>query len=186
MRVLLGYALDMWFIIISLFAFSPVIAAQEVYKSTEPDGVPLFSDRNRAGAQKLEIDPIPTIKIHTPVSRPAASSNELSADPEDAAYTKVTIEKPADDSVVWATGQPVAVSVVTEPAFASGSGYAIGLRLDGKLTGVRSQRGNITLMNVDRGTHTLQAVILNASGQVVAESGTVTFHLKRHSILHKR
>ncbi len=175
----------MWILIIGLLTFSQVVAAQEVYKSTEPGGVPLFSDRDRAGAEKIEIDPLPTIKTHTPVSRPVASSGKPSADLEKVPYTAITIEKPVDDSVVWATGEPVAVSVVTEPAFVSGSGYAIGLRLDGKLTDVRSQRGNITLMDVDRGTHTLQAVVLDSSGQIVAESQTITFHLKRHSILRK-
>ncbi len=176
----------MRYILISLLTFSSLIAAQEVYKTTEPDGVPLFSDRNRVGAEKLEIDPLPTIKIHTPVDRPATGSNKLSAGSETPVYARIAIENPVDDSVVWAKGESMAVFVVTEPEFVSGTGHAIGLRLDGKLTDVRSQRGNITLMNVDRGTHTLQAVILDSSGRVIAESGLVTFHLKRHSILHKR
>lgn len=177
----------MWFILFSLLAFSPFVAAQEVYKSIEPDGVPLFSDRNQgADSQKLKIEPLPTIKLRTPVARPAAGANKLSANPENPVYTKITIENPVDDSVIWADERPLIVLVVTEPPFIEGTGLAIGLRLDGELTDVRSQRGNIALKNVDRGTHTLQAVILDSSGQVIAESKTITFHLKRHSILHKR
>ncbi len=186
---MLGYALSMWLIfLITLLLVSPCVAAQEVYRSTDTDGVPLFSDRKQEGAEKLDVAPLPTVKMRTPESRPAVETDSRRPGREENGtplYRRVIIEKPLDDSVIWANGNPLAVQVATEPPFSGNSGHAIGLRLDGKLTDVRSQLGNIALANVDRGTHTLQAVILDASGHVIAQSETITFHLKRHSILRK-
>ncbi len=173
----------------ALLLVSPWVVAQEVYRSVDSAGVPLFSDRKQAGAEKLDIEPLPTVKLRAPESRPEAGpdpgalARQRGGTPS---YSKVIIEKPLNDSVVWATGGPLAVLVSTEPPFSNSSGHAIGLRLDGELTDVRSQLGNITLNDVDRGTHTLQAVILDASGQVIAQSEPVTFHLKRHFIQRKR
>ncbi len=176
----------MQFILISLLVFSSVLHAQEVYKSTDSDGIPLFSDRNRAGAEKLEIEPLPTIKIRTPSSGAAAGSSKPAAKPDTPVYTSVVIENPVEDSVMWATGEPVAVFVAVEPAFGADIGHTIGLRLDGKLAAERFQSGNIALQDVDRGTHTLQAVIFDSTGRIIGESEIVTFHLKRHSILNQR
>ncbi len=182
----------MWFVVpvlLALITATPGVA-QEVYRSTGADGVPLFSDRKQEGAEKLDIAPLPTVRMHTPEkARPldAAESRRPPRREESASlYRKVVIENPLHDSVVWATGNPLAVLVITDPPFSGNSGHAIGLRLDGRLTDVRSQLGNITLTDVDRGTHTLQAVILDAAGHVIAQSEPVTFHLKRHSILRKQ
>lgn len=162
-----------------------LVLAQEVYKSTGPGGVPLFSDQAGAGAQKIEIEPLPSIQIRVPVSASegGSRSQQRPAPPPGPIYSSLVIESPADDSVVWADSGPVAVLVVAKPPIPDRVGHAIGLRLDGKLLPVRSQRGNITLEGVDRGTHTLQAVVVDAGGEVITESRPITLHLKRHSVL---
>ncbi len=178
----------MWIVLIALLlVFAPSPYAQEVYRSTDSDGVPLFSDRNRAGAEKLEIEPLPTIKTHSPAAAPPVTSgNRPVSRPARPVHVKVTIDNPADDSVVWATGGPVAVFVATEPAIRADTGDTIGLRIDGSLLAERYKSGNISLTGIERGTHTLQAVVFDSSGRIAAESETITFHVKRHSILHKR
>ncbi len=177
-------------LLLFLMLFPSLLAAQEVYKSTGADGVPLFSDRQHKGAEKIEIDALPTTEFRTPApsstgdTHPSAGGRTGKA--EAVTYRAITIKNPADDAVVWATGQPLVVLVTTEPPFEAGSGFSIGLRLDGKLLEERFQSGNISLEGVDRGTHTLQAVVIDPAGNVVAASPLVTFHLKRHSILHRR
>mgnify|MGYP001764647008 CR=1 FL=1 len=37
----------------------------------------------------------------------------------------------------------------------------------------------VTLVNLSRGTHQLDAVVVNASGETVASAGPVTFHVLR-------
>ncbi|MCW8831648.1 MAG: DUF4124 domain-containing protein [Gammaproteobacteria bacterium] len=43
----------------------------------------------------------------------------------------------------------------------------------------------IPLSNIDRGTHTIFAEVLDADEEVLITSNSVTFHMKRHSIQHK-
>ena len=40
----------------------------------------------------------------------------------------------------------------------------------------------LRLNNLDRGTHTLQAEIIDADGKIVISSETITFHMMRHRI----
>ncbi len=170
-----------------LLLLPSLILAQEIYKSTDSEGVPLFSDRKHKGAEKIEINSLPTTEFRVPVPSSSAESLPSKGRSEAAkvSYRSIVIENPVDDAVVWATGGPLAVLVSTEPAFEAASDYSIGLRLDGKLLEKRFQKGNISLDGVDRGTHTLQAVVLDPAGKVVVESSVITFHLKRHSILHR-
>ncbi len=178
------------FLLFLLF-FPLLVAAKEIYRSTGADGVPLFSDREQKGAEKIEIESLPTTEFRAPAPstgadfRPPAKGKPAER-AQTIAYRRITIENPADDAVVWATGQPLAIFVTTDPPFEAGSGYSIGLRLDGKLLEKRFDSGNISLEGIDRGTHTLQAVIFDPMDKVVVASPLVTFHLKRHSILHPR
>ncbi len=172
-----------------LWLFPSLLSAQEIYRSTGADGVPLFSDREHKGAEKIEMDSLPTTQFRLPStssSRESLSSREKPEETKASFQGDVSIENPVDDAVVWATGQPLVVLVVTNPPLEPNSGYTIGLRLDGKLLEQRFASGNISVEGVDRGTHTLQAVVFDPAGNAVSESAPVTFHLKRHSILHRR
>lgn len=59
----------------------------------------------------------------------------------------------------------------------------IQLRMDGRPYGQPSSGLSFNLANVDRGTHTLAAVVMNANGEELAQSATIKFHLQRNSIL---
>ncbi|MBS1220075.1 MAG: hypothetical protein H6R21_3208, partial [Proteobacteria bacterium] len=45
------------------------------------------------------------------------------------------------------------------------------------------QDSSVTLENLDRGSHTLQGQIVDARGEVLMSSETVTVHLHRQSVL---
>ena len=74
----------------------------------------------------------------------------------------------------------VNVDVSLEPALRSGD--KIDLLLDGQSVGGGNKTA-ITLTDMERGTHSLQALVKDASGKVVARSNTVTFTLQRRSVI---
>jgi len=57
--------------------------------------------------------------------------------------------------------------------------------MDGALSAAEAEGTSIFLGNVDRGTHTISLRIVDRAGNVLIQSDPVTFHLLRHSILHK-
>ena len=61
-------------------------------------------------------------------------------------------------------------------------GDKIDLYLDGQSIGGGKATG-ITLTDMDRGSHTIKAVVKTADGQVVARSNSVTFTLQRRSVI---
>jgi len=75
------------------------------------------------------------------------------------------------------------VNLQLQPAFVPERGDKIQLYLDGLPAGVPMPQLSFMLENLDRGTHKLSAVVLNASGEVIAQSETTTFHLQRTSLL---
>ncbi|MEO5733238.1 MAG: hypothetical protein ABIN96_09300 [Rubrivivax sp.] len=64
-------------------------------------------------------------------------------------------------------------------------GFAFRLLLDGKPAAPDVPAKRIPLTGVDRGTHRLQALIVDGEGQVLTQSPTITFTLHRASRLHR-
>lgn len=93
---------------------------------------------------------------------------------------EVTITRPAQDDTVHDNEGNVSVIVAVEPALAPGSELV--LLLDDRPAA--RQRGPVfALMGVERGTHTLQAQVIDARGVTLATSAPVTFHMWQASRL---
>ena len=58
------------------------------------------------------------------------------------------------------------------------SGHSIEVMMDGQSIGA-GQGTSVTLADVDRGTHTVQAAVKDNEGKEVVRSNSVIFHLKR-------
>ena len=95
------------------------------------------------------------------------------------------ITTPDNDATIRENSGKVEINVATEPPLQSQAGHKILVKIDGKAIGDPSTAQHYVLDNIDRGTHSLQASVLDASGNTLMESSTVTFHLKRISILLK-
>ena len=58
------------------------------------------------------------------------------------------------------------------------------LLLDGEPVYEGMRRLALPLVNVDRGTHSLQAIVMDGWGTELARSTSVTFHLQRVTLLN--
>jgi hypothetical protein len=88
----------------------------------------------------------------------------------------VAIGRPAQDETVHDNQGNVSVLVGVEPTLAPGN--QVVLLVDGRSVG--RQNGPVfALTSIDRGTHTLQAQVLDANGNMLATSAPVTFHMWR-------
>ena len=73
------------------------------------------------------------------------------------------------------------VSLAVEPPLRVSQGDAIRLRLDGQPLDTRYTGSEIAIPGVPRGTHTLQAEVVNPAGNVLIATGSVTFHVQEPS-----
>jgi len=166
-------------LIVCLMSAGAIIQAQTVYKVIQPDGTVEFTDSPPAGeaAQRVEVAPLNTLP---PLVSPRDAFDDQPAAPAKAAYSEFRITSPKNDSSFWETSGNVNVDVSLAPSLRSGD--KIEVLLDGRSVG-GGRSTAIALTAMDRGTHSVQAVIKDASGKVLARSNTVSFTLQKGSLL---
>ena len=90
---------------------------------------------------------------------------------------KVSIASPGQEATVIQSDGTVVVSVRVEPALRATEKVAF--FMDGVRVAEPGASTSITLSSVDRGSHVVKASVVDATGATLAESGAVTFFLKR-------
>lgn len=161
-------------------------ASAAVYKHVSPDGQVTYSDRPQQGAKEVELPPLapaapPPASTLTPPATTFAPAQ--SGEEKPTVYTKLDIVKPTNDEAVRENSGALEVNLAIEPQLDTKAGHTVTILLDGKpvLEGQTTPQARLT--NVDRGTHSLQAQIIDAKGAMLASSGGITFHMKRISTL---
>ncbi|MBN47584.1 MULTISPECIES: DUF4124 domain-containing protein [unclassified Methylophaga] len=169
-----------------LFGLCTAVAA-DIYRWVDDNGNQVYSDEPVENAEKIELQDsmtyspvqIPGVTDSTTTTNEQEESGESEVDPD----YKLTIVAPEDDAGIRVNNGNVTVNLQLQPAFVPERGDKIQLYLDGLPAGVPMPQLSFMLENLDRGTHKLSAVVLNASGEVIAQSETTTFHLQRTSLL---
>lgn len=167
-----------------LFLLGAIItmnATAEVYKRINPDGSVEFTGVPSSGEDEpIKLAPMSTFKA-TPTaptrssgSRPTASRNK---------YTSLKITSPANDTTIRDNAGNLSINVSVSPSLSAG--HKLVLLMDGS-SKAEGQSGQFKLTNIDRGSHTLQARVIDAANKLLISSQTITIHLQRFSALHNR
>lgn len=151
-------------------AASFALAQGEVYESRDAQGNVIFSDKASESAKAVKLPPTNTMPEVAAPSRPAAPPAGAAG-----SYT-LAIVAPVEGQTVFSATGSLDVSVSVTPALQSE--HSLRLLLDGAPAGI-PQQGAITLEGVSQGTHTLELQVLDANGELVQTSGTVSVHLQR-------
>ncbi len=156
---------------------SGTASAADVWKWVDAKGVTHYSDQPVPGATKIEVRA-------GNISSPAPVSNEESqsqSQAEQVSYRNLQIVRPTNDQAIINTGGQVDVEISIAPPLQRT--HQLNLLLDGRVvTGFPRNTTMYALTAVPRGTHTLSAVVADASGNTLQESSPVTFHVRQESI----
>jgi hypothetical protein len=176
--VFLSYVLTMkrWILALSL-TLAAVAAQAQIYKWVLPDGSIEYSDRPPGeGAERVELSPLVTY-TPPPVAAPAGTAGAEGVVEFDG-YDSFTIASPANDAAVRDNAGDVTLNFAITPTLVEG--HAIDIFMDGRKFG-RSTAAVVTLSNVSRGRHQINATIVDESGAELARTGTVRINLLRVS-----
>ena len=176
----------MRFVVVFLALTAAANTSAAVYKWVQPDGSVVYSDRAPdENAAPAELPALQEIKMPPPPppSTPSASSNGPSAQTARQAYTNLAITAPADNSAFHNNAGQITVKLALAPGLQQGDSIVI--LLDGKEVGQGTSTA-LSLSNVDRGTHTLQASVKNADGTTMISSSPVSFTLHKTSVLMRK
>lgn len=174
----------MRFVLLMLLVVTPWLGRAAVYKWIDPDtGNVVYSDRPRTGAEKLELPQIQT--YHAP---PAVNEGLSAPTPAEktASYSDFAIVSPHDKETIRNTAGVVDMTLAVKPKLDVAAGDRISVVLDDKREFGPTKDLHFSLKGVARGIHTLQALIKDPDGQVLAKTDTLTIYVKQHSRLHSK
>lgn len=172
---------------ILLAALAPMLASA-AWRWVDANGIVHYSDRPAPGAVEVEL---PTsARSTTPVAssasttRTAATASAPVAAPTSATtgqpYTRFDVVSPTQQQTLWNLGGTLNVQVAVEPALLPG--HRLDVTLDGQRQRVLATGTTLTLTEVYRGIHTVQAVIVDLSDSVVLRSNPVEFMVQQTSL----
>ncbi len=159
--------------------------AATVYKWIDENGTVHYSDQPHPNAQKVQVQAAQTYPATATPSQAAAAVNaspDARADTSDTSYRGCAILDPLDGAALANVDQ-LNVSVRTDPALHSGD--QIYILMDGAaINGGNPTGSQFSISPVDRGSHTLQAVVRDASGNLMCQTPGVTVQIHMNSILN--
>jgi len=153
-------------------------ASATVYKWVDENGITHYSDQPHQNAAQVDVQK-PKVGSVAPLAAPTSPSASGASEPPP--YTGCSIASPMPDEVFLNTFSLTATLSV-QPVLRGGDRVVISL--DGKpVAGLPDSGTQFTLSQVDRGTHSLQATIVDGNGKTVCQTGSVTFHVRQPSLL---
>lgn len=156
-----------------------VAISATVYRWVDENGVTHYSDQPHENAQKVQVAAPQTFQAPRPPRVPAQSAQQ--AKPASPAY-QCQVVAPANDDT-FPNAQAVTTSVQVAPALQNGD--QVFLLMDGaRVPAFPTQGGSFTISPIDRGQHTLQAVVQDASGRLLCQSPNVSFTVLQPSVLN--
>lgn len=161
----------------------PLVAAETGYRIVHPDGTVEFTDDPNRGGEKVEIQEVPTYHSVVPATKAGSATNKEQPsgrnDNKTVSYQTISITAPKAEQTIWFDGGPIAVNVNVVPKLAGGDRVVVFLDGNEVTSGAKT---SFNLPQVERGSHTVGATVVNSSGATLLRASPVTFYMRRHAI----
>lgn len=154
----------------------------KIYKSVLPDGTVVYSDTPPASdAKPVEL---PRIQTYTPAPVPSIQAPQNKSEKNTfQGYDTFEVTSPANDATVRDNAGTVSVSLSLSPGLRNG--HKVEIFMDGQSIGSGAAT-TASVTNIDRGTHSIHAVVRDADGKEVIRTANSVFHLQKVSRLTPR
>jgi hypothetical protein len=163
-----------------IFIYTPSAIA-EVFMWLDENGNKVYGDEPQKAdkAQKVELKPItvlsfPENKNDTTDSVDTAPLSTINH------YNAFTISTPSNDETIRDNTGNVQVTLQVEPALMKG--HSIQVYIDSSAQSSPQTSADILLKDINRGTHTLMAKLLDENGKVLMQSKSTTFYLHQQFV----
>lgn len=157
------------------FSLSMFSAHAEIYRWVDAGGRVMYGDDppKKSGAKAVDLPTLTVADSFAPQKQQQAQPQE-----EDEAYSDFKITSPAADEAVRANTGGLTVTLSLKPKLKEGDG--ITLYLDSKQVASGSSL-SFPLTELERGQHTIFAVLNDATGNIIQNTETVSFSVQQYS-----
>lgn len=168
----------------ALLLLPVLVAAEQIYRSTDEQGNPVFTDEPPSDdADPVPLDPLTTVPAgETPPELEESESEETTSKAQDRSYRDLEITYPPGGQAVRHNGGMVPFRVAIKPEGKKlAEGHRVEIMVDGEVRGSGANT-QVSVSPVDRGSHTVIARIVDGTGSPLIASPPVDFHLLRASV----
>lgn len=170
---------------LTLALATPGLAVAEIYKYVDSNGVIRYTDKPPSrDAQPVELPKVQTYTSESVLDEDAPApepDSVLAADGD--AYDSVELLAPAADQVFNTGSGSVTAAASVSPGLRPG--HSLIFLVDGQATAAPPGESRTELTGLERGTHSLQAVVQDETGALRAQSPAIQFHLHQPSTLQR-
>jgi len=153
-----------------------------VYKTVTETGEVIYSDTPTQGSERVRLPELPT---YTPPPLPKITASPAKQ-PVKSLYESMTFSEPVNEATVRNNQGLVQISIEIEPPLMTRLGHKVQFYLDDKRYGSPVESMVIGFSNIDRGTHSVSAYVIDKDETPVMSADAVTFHLQRESIFNPK
>jgi hypothetical protein len=160
-------------------------AADTIYKQTDNNGNIVYTDTPQKNTQTIIIPSETTPSISSAPAAPPAHTSAVIGAPTPATgdtatetrvtYTTFALISPADQET-FQNQRLIPVKVLIEPKLQTGDKTQ--LYVDGKPYGDPAEGSDLTVNQLDRGSHTLSAVIVDTGNLILKSTNTITINVQ--------
>lgn len=157
-------------------------AGNAIYKSVGPDGRVVFSDKPLPGEKTEKVDLGPTnvqpIALPRPLpTRKLSPKDRREQGDEYAGPINFAIVSPQDGATIPPGQRVIVLQVAVDPV--PRTGYRFFAVVDGQPWAGSSSGTSLDISALERGSHSVQAVLTDPGGNVLAQSQAVTIYVHR-------
>ncbi len=163
------------FILVGILAATAVLA-DDAWKWTDAEGVVHYSDVPAKGAEPVNLSEF-NKKTGARISN-GRTVRDNSEPEEVVLYESIAIASPGAEETLWNIEGLLNVTVALEPQLQQG--HRIRAYFDGEARDVGGT--NFQILDVFRGTHSLQAEVIDATGRVIIRSPASRFYVQQNTI----
>jgi hypothetical protein len=168
-------------------AVSVPAGADPTYRWVDEDGVVHYSDRPQEGAEQIDLRPLPGISnpsrdLLSQLTR-SDSGTEAESTSDDASYEYESLEitSPVPEQTVWNIATVLQVDLAVRPSLAPGHQFRV--LFDGNpVEGGTTTQPSLSISEVYRGAHTIQAQIVDTNGATVIQTDPFTFYVQQTTV----
>jgi hypothetical protein len=141
-----------------------------------------YSDRPVPGARQVELAgaPAPGGPVRSTAPGPSTAGQAREAPPAATTpYRTFNVVSPGQQETLWNLGGTLNVQVALEPGLQPG--HRLDVFLDGQRKNLNATSTQLTVPEVFRGIHSLQAIVIDSRGEEVLRSLATTFMVQQAS-----
>ena len=172
---LVKYFWFVWMILISNLISSVAHAA--IYRSIDTKGNVIYSDQPLFDSQIVHLPPVDSYQNQ--VNAFQITSSGASPPQEQTVYKILKIANILDQQTFYNQPQ-IPVKIIVDPPLQKDD--KIQIVLDGKVYGVTNSQNELSLDNIARGTHHLQAILIQSNGKILLSTAVITIYVHRTSV----